>query len=526
MLKVFEMSVTGLTALMLGMVMVPMWSGSEPTHAATQDDPTISITPTDGIKLNMTPTAGAAGSFGTVTASVAVNTTNITGYTLSMNTETTDTDLKNAKVDYTAHPDQKITNITASTAQTNFAANKWGYNVNKNGTYIKGADGTYIPVPNSGSSTEDKQIEATEAAGSNTYTFTYGVKANNDLPAGSYNNTIVFSATANALPKYSLTVNFAGSGVSSVKICLVSGNCSGSDLVGTVSSSGGSVANLTYSDNYYLYPIFASGNEFDSWAKTSGEGTLSSTTDTNPTFTIGNGNGTVTITGKLAMKSLQEATYADCGSTMYDNRSTATYKSIGYTTAEINGLCWMTRNLDLPGGTKLSHADTNVPEGYSTTTAGFTNGDTLPASSTSGFSSSTTAYVYNSNSTTCGNNSPCYSYYSWRAATAGYNSTSSSTPVNYDICPSGWRLPTQAELTTLKNSYNTGAKLVGSPFLGVYAGDYYNSQFYDGGSGGYYWSSTADNSFNAYVLFFYSSSAGVSYNNKYNGRSVRCVAQS
>ncbi len=526
MLKVFEMSVTGLTALMLGMVMVPMWSGSEPTHAATQDDPTISITPTDGIKLNMTPTAGAAGSFGTVTASVAVNTTNITGYTLSMNTETTDTDLKNAKVDYTAHPDQKITNITASTAQTNFAANKWGYNVNKNGTYIKGADGTYIPVPNSGSSTEDKQIEATSAAGSNTYTFTYGVKANNDLPAGSYNNTIVFSATANALPKYSLTVNFAGSGVSSVKICLVSGNCSGSDLVGTVSSSGGSVANLTYSDNYYLYPIFASGNEFDSWAKTSGEGSISATDTANPYYTIGNGNATVTVTGKSSKLWFQNATSANCGQTMYDNRGTDAYKNVAYSTATIGSLCWMTRNLDLPGGTKLSHADTNVPEGYSTTTAGFTNGDTLPASSTSGFSSSTTAYVYNSNSTTCGNNSPCYSYYSWRAATAGYNSTSSSTPVNYDICPSGWRLPTQAELTTLKNSYSTGAALTGSPFLGVYAGIYYNSQFYDGGSYGYYWSSTAGNSYYAYRLYFDSSDAGVGVNYKVGGYSVRCVAQS
>ena len=223
---------------------------------------------------------------------------------------------------------------------------------------------------------------------------------------------------------------------------------------------------------------------------------------------------------------MQDATLADCGKIMYDNRGSDDYKDIEYTTAEINGLCWMTRNLDLPGGTKLSHADTNVPEGYSTTTAGFTNGDTLPASSTSGFSSSTTAYVYNSNSTTCGNNSPCYSYYSWRAATAGYNSTSSSTPVNYDICPSGWRLPTSAELTTLKNSYSTGTALTGSPFLGVYAGVYYNSQFYDGGSYGYYWSSTANNSNNAYYLYFNSSSADVRNDYKNKGYSVRCVFKS
>ncbi|MBR0460854.1 DUF1566 domain-containing protein, partial [Candidatus Saccharibacteria bacterium] len=103
---------------------------------------------------------------------------------------------------------------------------------------------------------------------------------------------------------------------------------------------------------------------------------------------------------------------------------------------------------------------------------------------------------------------------------------SSSTPVNYDICPSGWRLPTSAELTTLKNSYSTGTALTGSPFLGVYAGLYNYSQFNLGGSVGLYWSSTASNSSNAYSLYFNSSSADVDSSYKNVGNSVRCVAQS
>ncbi|MBR0460855.1 hypothetical protein IJI91_02615, partial [Candidatus Saccharibacteria bacterium] len=383
--KVVFAGLVGLVVLVVGMLVVPLWSASKPIHAASPVEPTISIVPAGSITMDMTPAGGTAGSFSTATASVTVNSTNVSGYTLTMNTETTDPDLKNSKIDYTdpTKADLKITNLTASTTESNFSPNKWGYNVSKNGTYIKGASGTYIPVPNSGSSTADKQIDATTAAGNGTYTFTYGVKANNNLPAGAYNNTLVFSATGNALPKYSLTINFAGSGVSSVKVCLVSGNCSGSNLVGTVSSSGGSVSNLTYSDAYYLYPAFSSGYTLDKWAKTSGQGTLSSTSATNPTFTIGLGNGTVTITGKQAKLWFQNATSANCGQTMYDNRGTDAYKNVAYSTATIGSLCWMTRNLDLPGGTKLSHADTNVPEGYSTTTAGFTNGDTLPASSTS-----------------------------------------------------------------------------------------------------------------------------------------------
>lgn len=160
-----------------------------------------------------------------------------------------------------------------------------------------------------------------------------------------------------------------------------------------------------------------------------------------------------------------------------------------YTVGKFLDKCWMTQNLDLPGGTTLSHADTNVPENYSTTTTGFVNGNTLPASSTSGFSSNTTAYVYNSGSTTCGSNSPCYSYYSWLAATAGYNPESGEA--TGDICPSGWHLPTQAEFDTLRSTYTTGATLTASPFLGVYDGNYYSSSFSYGGSSGYYWSSTA-----------------------------------
>ena len=107
-----------------------------------------------------------------------------------------------------------------------------------------------------------------------------------------------------------------------------------------------------------------------------------------------------------------------------------------------------------------------------------------------------------------------------------YNATSSGTSVNYDICPKGWRLPTQAEFTTLKNSYTTGTTLTASPFRGVYSGYYSNGSFYLGGSRGYYWSSTAgDNGF-AYDLDYNSSSADVYNGYKSRGYNIRCVAKS
>ena len=110
-------------------------------------------------------------------------------------------------------------------------------------------------------------------------------------------------------------------------------------------------------------------------------------------------------------------------------------KSIQYKQSTANG---MTRNLDLPGGTTLTSSDTNLTTGF-----------TLPVSSTSGFNNYNTDYVYNSGRTTCPSNSStgsCYSYYSFYTATAHWGTSSvSSGSSSVDICPKGWRLPTQAE---------------------------------------------------------------------------------
>ena len=188
-----------------------------------------------------------------------------------------------------------------------------------------------------------------------------------------------------------------------------------------------------------------------------------------------------------------------------------------YTIAKINGAYWMTQNLALGSDSTiaLTQADSNVPSyGYA-----------LPARSTNGTTTTYGQYVWG-NDTQCTSSSTtaCAGYYSYAAATAGTNPSSGDS--SYDICPANWRLPTSAELTTLKNTYTTGATLTASPFLGVYAGIYFSSSFSNGGSGGYYWSSTAYSRNDAYLLYFYSSSANVDYNDKSNGRSIRCVAKS
>ena len=110
-----------------------------------------------------------------------------------------------------------------------------------------------------------------------------------------------------------------------------------------------------------------------------------------------------------------------------------------------DGKCWMVENLNIAGGTALSSEDTDFDSSYELPTSdGWTvsnNTLILPDSDTPGTDSK--PYVYNSNNNDCSNNQPCYSYYSWFAATAGSNSTISSIGANapFSICPKGWHLP-------------------------------------------------------------------------------------
>ncbi len=231
---------------------------------------------------------------------------------------------------------------------------------------------------------------------------------------------------------------------------------------------------------------------------------------------------------------------------------------------------WMLENLNLAGGTALSADDTDVTSTYIN---GFTTGGNLtkdgntiilPASATSGFSTDSDAFVYNSgNKTNCGasgQNTPCYSYYSWIAATLGGKQDNGSTAQNNNgynaaasICPKGWKLPTSTTsnahaqtspnwktgdwyaLATAyganleSNYYQSSSTFYNNAGPGttpnfLLAGFYYSGSFFSGGSYGYYWSATSDSSAYAYYLGFYSGNVySADYYDRLSGFSVRCL---
>ena len=437
-------------------------------------------------------------------STISVTTNNYSGYTLSI-AASGSTNL--------IGDDGSIVSISSAVSESDFSADnttaannyngKWGYLPSK----LNSTNNTAFQ-PSPGTDSDGHTLDVTNTANTNntpnTYTLAIGARVDNTTAPGSYSNTFVITAIANAVP-YTITYN--------------------QNTTDTVSNMPANITNgTTYADAVSLSSTTPTrtGYDFNGWCTVQvadGATCTGTTYAAGDTWTIdqtaGSNSLTIYAMWKQSKLYFQDATLEDCGQTMYDNRGTDAYKNVAYTTATINDLCWMTRNLDLPGGTTLTSDDTNLTTGF-----------TLPASSTSGFDDYDTDYVYNSNSTSCASNRPCYSYYSWYTATAHWGTRSvTSGSSSVDICPKGWRLPTQAEFNTLVSSYSTGATLTGSPFLGVYAGYYYDSSFVDGGSVGAYWSSTAYNSSSdAYTLDFDSSNAYVSSSfYKYCGDSIRCV---
>lgn len=334
--------------------------------------------------------------------------------------------------------------------------------------------------------------------------FNSGASFGIDQTMANTNITLYATWTINT---YNLVVT-ADANVSSFSIKI--GSTSGTTITCGQSNTTFTCSNLTYGVDYYLYPSFNSGYIFGGYQKTDSapNSALSDPDDEHAYYTMGAGNGAVTLSSKQDRLYMWDAIASDCGSIMYDNRD-GTERA--YTTATINNLCWMTTNLALGKSTttQLTSATTNVSSSYN-----------LPASSTTGFSTNTGEYIYNSGSTNCGNGSPCYGYYSWKAAVAGTNGEN-------DICPKKWHLPTQTEFNALKNSYSSTSSILASPFLGVYAGYYTNRGLNSGGTAGRYWSSDKRNNASSYSLQFSTSlNPTVTNGTSSNGFSIRCVMTS
>ncbi|MBQ6375816.1 hypothetical protein IJJ37_02730, partial [Candidatus Saccharibacteria bacterium] len=206
---------------------------------------------------------------------------------------------------------------------------------------------------------------------------------------------------------------------------------------------------------------------------------------------------------------MQTYAFSSCptgGTTLTDARDGNTYS-----VKKIGSLCWMTSNLKTMGTvtaalSNFSGSDFNIAGGGS-----LASGDTYTAA----------------RATLSINASYPGAYYNYCAASAGTICTNSnSAEASFDICPSGWRLPTNSEFGTIGTSSGSATNV--SAFGAVYSGDYENGRLYNTGSNGYWWSSTAYDTTYRYILYYGGSGKLVSDGGlqRIYGLSIRCVKSS
>lgn len=321
-----------------------------------------------------------------------------------------------------------------------------------------------------------------------------------------------------------------------------------SDNVTNISNTTGS-GTYRWGEEVSISAVETTVGEFTKWTQTAGTtSTFADSTSISTTFTMPVGNATVTA-NSITLPEIQNLSRATCTRTpsrVYDVRD-----GERYTIQRLDdGRCWMTTNLNLAGGTKIYAETSDAPSGTESSPY-----YTLPASSTDGFSSNMTDYVYNSGSAICDTDSPCYSYYSYLAATAGSGASVSSNGSNAvaSICPAGWKLPTATTSNAsaaINGNWKTGDWYALALAYGVnsendsesntatfyenagpgtapnflLSGMYISSEYANGGYSGFWWSATARSDTDAYYLISRRDRVDVAlpYYRKY-GFAVRCI---
>lgn len=122
--------------------------------------------------------------FGSNTAKLTINTNNVSGYSVYMQTINGTSDLVSTDSTNT----RRVASITETTSQENFTANTWGYSFDTDKRKL------YEPVT---IDTGEAVLSTDTATTTDTYDLTFGVAVGADLPMGTYNNSVLISVVAN-----------------------------------------------------------------------------------------------------------------------------------------------------------------------------------------------------------------------------------------------------------------------------------------------------------------------------------------
>ena len=477
-------------ALLLGAMLFP--ATPEAVHAEETGstatlaiDPSIAISIPGEISFAVTPTA--TGEFASGSATLSVSTNNSSGYALYLSAP-------DGNALKSLNPSTSATVAALSQPATSdsddFTSNSWGYNL---GTSTPDASATYQAVPLD----QSQPQQTTEAPTNDTYTLTFGAKVDNTIPSGTYTSTVTISVVANpVILTWDELVLMQDMNPSA---------CAGAPV--------GATKRLKDDRDGKLYWV-AKLADNQCWMTQNLDFDI-------PADGLTNENGLAAKTdlpdGTVWDSSSDYAPQATTGSPFSDSSYTGAYSFDPGLYVNDPSKGW-------------SSCDTYYEDPSTCTASNWTDVSSMSPMTTERTDGTVVdGDVYDAHYLV-GN------YYQFNAATAG---TGASVTTNGDnasssICPKGWRLPPRGNSNdtndfyalTTGNSVTTGSTLSKAPYYFIPAGYVFSGSLGGAGYSGYYWSSTASSSGNAYSLYFVSSRVYPSNTNtRCYGQSVRCLAR-
>ena len=508
-------------ALLLGVILFPaIPDAAQAEEAGTKATlvvhPMLSVELQSAVNFDVVPTQD--GAFSSSAASLSVSTNNETGYSLYLSTVNGKSTLASLNPSVT----NTIGAVSGTVEESGFGDNTWGYNLSE-GT--PSGSLTYQAVP--GDSTVQQGFGSEGPTASDTYTLTFGTKVNTSLPSGTYSNQVVVSVVAN--PAYIPPFE----GIETMQE-MTSTICSNADE--------GETARLKDTRDQKLYWVtkLKDGNcwmtqnlDFDIPADgLTNENGLAAKTDLP--------GGTTWATGTETSENSYPATATEPEGTITSNSTnTGTFSwDLGYYVKSdpdgYSNYCSGVKALSSANCTSKGWINVGEGSGYAA----------LTEEQTDTASSGNTTYevtVVNEQAKTYDAHYLVGNMYQYTAATAGTggNITSTSDIPTGSVCPKGWTLPSRGTSSTTGNdfygltaAYSISSNTAGStaitqaPLYFSPAGFVVSDSLSNAGTSGYYWSSTAYSSTDAYSLYFYSVVVRPSYLSYRNfGRSVRCLAR-
>ena len=533
----------------------------------------ISLSSADLIIDNLTP--GNSADSNTITINVGTN--NMYGYTLfatAGNTTNASTNLVNT-VDNTKLFTSLATDASLASLTTD---NTWGYSFSTNsGTSWSNYSGLPLYTAAAGA-----ELVNNDGSGSTPVQFKIAAKASTIQASGAYTNTINFTAVANPEPTPQPITCDAG------KICYSSNALDSEGTMAEQEATSNTETTLmasNYSRSGYGFAGWSS--TMDGSGKIYGPNETITTGDLSstgmPLYAIwvrsaGSMQDSSTITSvcnSLTKAPIDGTANLASVSALTDQRDNNTYAIAKLA----DGKCWMIENMRLDN-TATGNSDGSLAQGYGGQFAGLASPEspwannittanslysTDGADDTINIGTSNAGYRfprYNNQNTSdrasapaTGANTYSYgNYYTWHAAIADTTNYTSGDHNTTSICPTGWQIPLgntstgdieqgESDTTNKVGGFSYLDRKMGGtgqtqstaadslrwrkyPVNFVYSGYVYSGSVGNRGSSGYYWSSTANSSGDAYYLDFGSSyvTPGTSSNNKYIGRTIRCVS--